>query len=91
MDNSDPVSLGAYWLHASLIPPAQPMAGAAAVSDVGMKGAERGEVGREREVKAEKKMATRDVGRGGKRGVTRMEMWKKKKAGDVVERKTDPL
>lgn len=55
MDNSDPVSLGAYWLHASLIPPAQPMAGAAAVSDVGMKGAERGEVGREGEVKAEKK------------------------------------
>lgn len=42
MDNSDPVSLEAYWLHASLIPPVQPMAGAAAVSDVGMKGAERG-------------------------------------------------
>lgn len=39
-------------------------------------------MGREREVKAEKKkMATHDVARGGKRGVTRMEMRNKRKQG----------
>lgn len=88
MDNSDPVSLAAYWLPVSLIPPAEPIGAVATVSDVGMKGQkEGGEEDREIEVKAEK---TDDVGRGEKWRVTRMEMWNKRKPG-MWRRKLNPL
>lgn len=62
MGNIDPVSPAAHWLHAPLVPNARPMGGAAAVSDVRMKGGRkdwRGKVGRKMEVEAEgKKIGT---------------------------------